>query len=466
MIFKNTLSHIKVIHVLIAIGLSVFFIPRMFSPGMFFDGLILSDVAINFADHFNGFHKLSATPDYSPNFCDQPPIYFWLYGSYYKLFGHSLLSMYFAKFITLISTLYLLVMLNTDYKKIFATYNYNVSNALVLLMFVASALHGFVFENLMVESLLLPISLLSILQLNKFIVTQNYIYWLTFTLLSFVLFYTKGIQTQFVITYLGCYALFFDTKNILRYVLLGLASLVIVGAIFGFLLYVNEATLLFFKTYWQERIYPSFTEAGEATTQYHFGILYDVLQEYIFTFALLLIAFLTTKVKNINYKFSYFAFLFSCSGILPLMATLEQRRWYFAQAAPFLLLSIAYIIVQLNPPFVAWLNTTLKPKIVVVSCILLLLINSTIITYLHFNYKRDNDTINVLMYAKYKLKQPILRLKENVIEYPNLTTYAGVYGMICYRRDTLLQYTIVNPYDSIQYKTVYRNMQFAIIKNY
>jgi hypothetical protein len=452
-------------HTLILIGLSVFFIPKLFSPGMFFDGAILTSVAINLADNFTGFHNLTATPDYAPVFCDQPPIYFWVYGLFYKLFGHGTLSIYVAKLIPLLCTLYLLTQLNNDYKKLFATYNYAVPNEWLVLVYVASALHGFVFENLMVESLLIPIALLSVLQLNKFITTHHYRYWWAFNTLLFVLLYTKGVQTQFVVAYLGCYALVFNTSKLIQYTLLGLGSLLISAGIFVVMFYVNDSTHQFFVHYWYDRIYPSFNHAGEATTNSHFGLLYDILQEYIFTFLLLIIAYYVSKDRRINYKISAFLLLFAACGILPLMVTLEQRRWYFAQAAPFLLLGITYIIIELKPAFVTWLNTTITGKGAKAIVATIVVANVITIALLHTYHKRDTHMITLLQHIKHNSKQRAVVLHASVTDYPELSVYAPMYDINFYRRDTALAYTVMYSHDSLKHKTVYANTKFALVKN-
>jgi hypothetical protein len=457
------LHNFKVIHALILVALTVFYIPRLFSPGMFFDGLILSDVAITFANNFKGMFILPATNDYRIEFCDQPPLYFWILGTYYKLFGYGMLSVYVLKAMLASFTFYLLCKLNNQYKLLIS--NYTVPFSLIVLGYTVGELHGFIFEHLMLEALIVPLSLLSIITLNNYLLTKRLMHLLLFTALLTALFFTKGIQTQFVIGYLGCYALIYDKKNIVKYALYGTLCFIGVGLVFGLLLYFNKSAYTYFYNYWEYRIVASFTHAGEATTNYHFSIVLNFIIEYLLTLLLVIAAYFTTKYKQINLKFAYFMLLTAACGLLPLMVTLEQRRWYFAQAAPFYIIGLMYVVSAFKPAYFNWLFKAIKPLYTGVLLIIVALINISAIAYLNTHYKRDTNKLNMLMYVKNDLKIQSFKLNGQFKEYDEICVYAHFYDLNCYIKDTVLPYSLMHPHDSLKHKVVYSNEDYYIVKN-
>lgn len=343
----------------------VLIIAPLFQQGLFTDGCLYRTVAFNFSENQSSFWYMKFTNINMPQFFEQPPLFFAMYGVWLKGFGLSFLS---EKLFTLTLFVLFLVVL------------YKLSQLLfkpalpffyvVLFLLLSVQVWCWTFANQVIETLVVPLSVLGV---YVFILWQKkpkrlystLLAAFSFTFVSYTLFLTKGFQSVFIACLpLVALILFPNRKQNLLFCMVTYLSL---AALLVYTLLIHSGGSYWFNTYMHKRLLASLNQVG-ATTQSHFDIIFRLFTELIGPILLVLVLslFLTKKWQyplSLQFKRlrkTQYAMLFLITalvGSLPFAITLEQRGFYLSPSFSFFIIGG---VLAFKPQFVLGLKIIQK----------------------------------------------------------------------------------------------------------
>lgn len=334
------------------ISISVFIawlIPSLLKDGMFMDGLLYAVASKNLAHSPGAWWHLHINNYLHSVFCEQPPLTFWIESFFFRVFGDSIYAERIYSFTTACISAWLLIkiwnLIYDDHSEI-----KNLS-WLPLLFWITVPVCFWTYINNMEECTLSIFVLLSAWFILKSFKNKSPVpFLIAGGFCVFLCSFCKGIQGMFPIVIAGIHWLVyrqFSFGKMLLYTII----LSAVPAVIYFFLLQNEASLEFYKAYYQSRLYNAFNSKAVYTTDSHFEILTTLLIELsISAGACMIMIFIFRKklfkfdeIKP-SYKIILLFLLIGLSGSLPLMVTLEQRRFYLVPTLPFFTIAFASVI--------------------------------------------------------------------------------------------------------------------------
>lgn len=380
-------------HFLIIALLCVLVIAPLFQRGLFIDGLLYKTVSHNFFSSQSEFWKMKFN-DVSMNpFYEQPPLYFFITGSFFKLFGDSHFT---DKILTLL-------LLTAQFFFLYKILRLLVANELQLffisLLFLISVpVFCWTYCNQVLETLVAPLSLAGLFVFLKSTFKPNLklsaLHALGFTLVVIFLFLTKGFQSCFIMVVPFLHSFFYRNKQSLFFGIL--SSALVAGSLF-FLLYYNSPSSTWFQNYLQKRLMASLNNVG-ATTDNHFEIIIRVFTELIFPISvcLLLYIFRRKKLPINNQKMGWLLLITGIFGSFPFAITLEQRGFYLVPSFAFYILALVVFFKEHLIFILGRLLPFFERKYIRIICILLFVCSVGYIVFSAFTFKRDKNLITDL----------------------------------------------------------------------
>lgn len=377
--------------------LLIVIVAPVFQQGLFIDGLLYKTVATNFYHSETGFWNMKFN-DISMNpFYEQPPLFFFVTGTLYHLFGNSFLA---DKFVTVLFLGFSVFMIDRICVLLFTKRIFSLVTIFLLLLIPIVC---WTYVNQVIETLVLPLSLLGCYCFFKFRQTEKPVSKIIcvagFSLTIILLFLTKGFQSCFVITLPFLFALFFRGKSSWIF---AVVSSVLVAIKLYVLLFVYEPSSLWFANYLQKRLLASMNGVG-ATAPYRAEIIVRAFTELIGPLLFILIAWLFSRNKaeasnsGKNKKLGFVFLLLALFGSLPFAVTLEQRGFYLVPSFPFFILALNLIFFpQLNFVFQK-INNFISTRVNVIFPILLLLGALAYVFLSPGLYKRDENLLKDLV---------------------------------------------------------------------
>lgn len=344
----------------------VLIIAPLFQQGLFTDGCLYRTVAFNFSQNPSNFWHMKFTDINMPQFFEQPPLFFAMYGVWLKGFGTSFLS---EKLFTLMLFVLFLIVL------------YNLSRLLLkpalpffyvlLFLLLLVQVWCWTFANQVIETAVVPLSALGVYVFIAWQKSPKHFYATLlaafgFTFISYALFLTKGFQSVFIACVpLVAFILFPNRKQNLLFCAVAYLSL---AALLVYTLFIHNGGSYWFNTYMHKRLLASLNQVG-ATTQSHFDIIFRLFTELIGPIVLLVVLslFLAKKwqyplsLQFKRFRKNRYALLFLITalvGSLPFAITLEQRGFYLS---PSFLFFIVGGVLAFKPQFI--LGLTLIQKV-------------------------------------------------------------------------------------------------------
>lgn len=402
---------------------------QLVQEGAFMDGMLYVAVSKNFALDNGTFWNPNLSQTFLTNFREQPPLYFGLLGTLYKVLG---LSIYVERLFC-----FLCLVLNTFYihKLWKAIYKNDTEMAkqswLPILLWITIPVSFWAYTNHVEETLMSVFTLASVYYLYQALHKKQDLFFNISLAGIFIVLasLTKGIQGLFPLATVGCYWLAskkIPFSKMLKYSLF----LLVVPTIIYELLLLNTEVYESFKKYFEIRLIGTFNNVG-ATTESHFNLLWVLFQELLPLLILTtLILFFNRRKKHIqlskeNKQTMTFLLLIGLSGTLPLMVTLEQRGFYIVTALPFFAIAFAIIIAPYVTLFTEFIYRNSKVfKIITISCALLL-VSSVLYSAMQVGkYKRYEALITDIKLIGTKVP------KNTIIDMP--TDMANDWSTICY----------------------------------
>lgn len=339
-------------------------ISQLIQDGVFMDGMLYISVSKNLADGLGTFWEPHFSLTYYTVFREQPPLYFGLLATFYKVFGA---SMYIERLFCFVCFTFTLIYIHRIWKTLFSDdEQINKNSWLPILFFISIPICFWSYSNHVEETVMTLFTTMSVYYLSKVLFKkENVIFYLILGgLCVFLSSLTKGIQGLFPITAVFWYWLINNKgitfkKNILY-------SLILIGTpvlIYTILIFFNNHIYDVFKLYFENRLGMTFNNTTRFTTDYRFEIIFRLFTELIPMYILMLFIYLFSKKykvvsvnKNEHFKKITWLMLIGFSGSLPLMITLEQRGFYLLTTLPLFAIAgaalfadkMAYLVEKIN----------------------------------------------------------------------------------------------------------------------
>lgn len=307
----------------------------LFQKGTFIDGVLYKTVAFNSSQQSGNFWTMKYTDTCMPVFCEQPPLYPWLLGVFYKLFGnHYLVDRFFTLFLFSVLCFLLKGIIVQLFKQSKLWF-------LLTVFFVFSVpVICWSYVNQVIEPLVCVFIAAGVLFFIRYLRSGKAVFLLLFAISIYLCFITKGFQSCFLIVLPVAY--FFLTKFSRRaFVVTSFAGLFLILA--GWItLKLYQAAADWFECYYQARLVLTMQNVGN-TTESHSEILVRFFTELIIPLACLLILFVWLKMKR-NYpvriafrnfyenKLAMALLITSLAGSFPYALSLVQRGFYLNPA--------------------------------------------------------------------------------------------------------------------------------------
>ena len=316
----------------------------LFQKGVFMDGLLYKTVAYNYSEGSASFWNMKFTDTSMTFFCEQPPLYFFLLGMFYKLTAVHYLTDSLFTLILLTGLLFLLHRIN---RLIFKNQDFYLCLILFFLISIQVFCWGYV--NQVIEPLVCIWVMMGCWSFIKFLKAGKNGYILLFSLALSLAFLSKGFQSCFFIGLPLFYYLFNTSKRILRLFLLA-GSLLLVVLVF--LLQWYKPSLAWFDCYYNARLLLTMQDVG-GTTNNHADIILWYFTELTVPILSVTCLLIYLRIKK-RYPF-YFVFknfisdplapallLTSLLGCLPYALSFVQRAFYLIPSFLLFVLAIVF----------------------------------------------------------------------------------------------------------------------------
>ncbi len=434
-IFRRRIKRLKLLDPFLLFSFcfcSLLLIPFLFMDGMFMDGEIYACVGRNLADGNGTFWQPTFSSTYMTSYHEQPPLIFGIEAIFFKIFGGSFFT---ERIICLFLAIVAGYPIFRFWKIIFPDNNSFQKIAwLPILFFLITPLTFWSFQNNVAECYMVVFVLLSVyFQLKAWYSKSYFIIYCFFGGLALAASsMCKGVQGLFPIVLPTIWWIVLRdqkfTKAILQTVII-----ISVPIIFYGLLFLNDNIFASFKQYYHDRIEATFNIASTATTQSHFSLLWRLPMELILPILLAFLCFIKSKnSESRNKKLILSFFLLGLSGILPLMVTLEQRRFYLLTGLPFITTALAILAA----PYALSLSGKLLQSVRTISIlkmISLVLISITLISTIALagKPKRDRNMLqDVQMIGKKCGEKAIISVPYEVFSIWSFQVYLNRYFKI------------------------------------
>jgi 4-amino-4-deoxy-L-arabinose transferase-like glycosyltransferase len=375
-------------------------LPWVLQDGMFMDGLQYAVAAKNLANGNGTPWNLFISKYMNSSFHDQPPLTLWIESAFFRMLGNSIYTERIYSFLTAcISGILVMVIWKLIYqdkpeeKKI---------SWLPFLLWIMPPVCFWSYANNMEENTMGIFILLSVWSVLKGLQQDgNLIYLIAGGLCIFLSSFCKGIQGMFplalpFIHWLVCRNISFAKTIAYSFILF------LIPALIYFVMFQNKEINDFYLAYFNARLYPTFNSLNTATTTTRFYIFFRLLSELSGPVLLCTILFFIFRLKSFNYKTEksqrqiiILFLLIGISGSLPLMITLEQRRFYLVPSLPYYAIALASWIAPAISSGISRINSKNKYYRGFKFFSLFLLIASLIFSFLGIGKtKRDNDLLH------------------------------------------------------------------------
>lgn len=330
----------------------VLLLPRLWSFGMFLDGLLYAGIARNMAEGAGSFNAPYYADALGPVFYWHPPLAIWLHSLFYRVFGdHTLVDSLFG-FVSgsVICGLLYLIFREADPQKTNERKPYWSIVFLVSLMPMTS----WIFSNNMLEVTMTMFALASVyvqlrgLNFKSGMLAAHYILAGGFLALAIL---SKNIAGTFPLIFLFLNFILLRNISFKKMLILGFALTASMIMFTYFILYFSNS-IEFYRQYLRMQLIPAVSGQMAGGTNPFLGNTWLIIGEMLTPILVsILLTTILRKWKEIKInKISILFMIMGLSGILPLFLITKFRTYYIYPGLPFLVLSIA---LAFSPAFAA-----------------------------------------------------------------------------------------------------------------
>lgn len=329
------------------LGAAFFFLilAPLVQKGCFIDGSLYKTVAFNYAKDLGTFWSMKFTSTCMSQFCEQPPLYFFLLGSFYQVTGEYFFT---DRFFTLLLFGLLICLLNLNFKLLFK----NPRPYLLLTVFFLLSIQVFCWSyvNQIIEPLVCVLVVLCIYLFQRFLRSQESIYVVLYALACYFLFLGKGFQSCFMIL-LPIIYMILNKYNRDNYRFTYFTTLIFLFLCLFVITLYNPA-IRWMDCYYRNQVVSTMNNVGY-TTGNHLEILGRFFSEQVICLISVAVLFTYLKIKKkypLSFVLKNFAsnklalslFLTSFAGSLPYTLSLVQKGFYLIPAFLCFVLAVVY----------------------------------------------------------------------------------------------------------------------------
>ncbi len=401
----------------------VCFATGIFTEGMFLDGMMYADVSRNLAEGDGTFWNMLYTETKFDHFHEQPPFVFFLQSFFYKLFGDHIYVEHWYNLFFLVAWIFIIYQLS---KLVLPKIEFSFFTLILLLII---PIIQWSFRNNVLEVTMGFFCLCTVYFSLKGIEEKKRYYILLASAFLFLASFSKGIQALFPLVVPFYYFIIFKEYRFKNYFLDQLLLLSIPLIIY-ICFYFYEPAFQSYSTYFQSRLVGTFAHK-QNTTSFRGTTLINIFEELLMPIGFCLVFFFFSNVKKIIIsKKSILFFLIGLSASLPLMVTLEQRRFYITPSIPFFIFSLSLLFFPFFNEGLLKLKTMKRHlRLLNIFQLGVIIITSCLIFLQVFSPSRDKQLISDLKKLKLTLPQKtILSTQQDVFEVYENHAYFQRYG--------------------------------------
>jgi 4-amino-4-deoxy-L-arabinose transferase-like glycosyltransferase len=424
----------------------------LFQKGTFIDGVLYKTVAWNYANDQSTFWKMKFTDTCMDLFCEQPPLYFFMLGSFYKLLGTNYIVDRIFTFL-----LFILMMFMVRAVVVQRLSRPNYFTTLCALLLISIPVFCWSFVNQVIEPLVCFLTVISVYLFIRYLNTTRTFYSILFSGTVILLFLTKGFQSCFIIGLPVFYTLLSSPYKREWISWFTFAAIVASVGLYCIIRFYDPAAE-WFSCYYNSRLLLTMRNTG-STTDYHAEIIVRFFTELIPCFIILILAFVMLKHKyQIRMKFAMHMFwadklavalLFtSLLGSLPYAISLVQRGFYLLPAFVCFIMSLVFgfkrywLLIFSN---VDQLTKHLASRLLII----ILFICSLIYSLINFNhYKRDEALLSDVAAIS-----PFLKTGEQLLVDSDMWNYFSLHGYLYMSKNVSLTQDSANTRYMVARKT-------------
>lgn len=452
---------------LLAISIFLLIIsPFLFSRGMFLDGVVYANFSKNFAIGDGSFLHPFYSKTYLINFISHPPMFFFIEGLFFKIFGTGFLVERFYSVLNVLITGIITIKL---YKKL------GFNNAFLPLFFLISiplitwsAVNNIIENTLMIFTTLSVLFYLCSLERKRFLFLflSGLSISIGFSLKGFVAFFPYSFPFIYwaVLRKNNFKSMIFDTILIIAFS--------IIPILISFLSFPGLKE--YFISYFNTQILGSISNIK--TVDSRFYILGRFLSEIIPSIIIcgLYGLIIKLKTKNLPFILNYtnkkplMIIIFSLTAVFPIMISMKQSGFYLLPSFPFLAIAFSSLIDNSVGDLLSKLNIRSKTYNWIKNISFVLFVFSIILSVSF--YGKDNRDKKLLsdmdIIANYLPSKAIVSVsKEMEEEYSLFAYYARFYNISLdpntnnSRRYLLIRKEYSNNFEKNNYKNIKLNTE-------
>ncbi len=319
------------------------------SKGMFLDGTFYAAIAKNLAAGKGSFWDLHFSLTKDPHFMSHPPLVFAILAFLYKIFGYSFVVEKIYSATTFLFAGFFIVriwdLLDESTEK--------TTSWLPLFIMLLFPVTIWAAQNNLLDNTMVVFDLAAIYFIFKS-KTKTFLHSLFAGLMLFLAFMSKGLPALYPLS-LPIFLIFFHkefnlSKLIKIFTGLGLGLIVPFALIFSF----NKDAIIFFETYFNHQILKSIDKKTHRF--FNYDIIIFLLQETAIPLIISILSLILQKNKNYDKKNIFTLFMLGLSGVLPILLSWKQRRFYLIAVLPVFALMFGFFLKDYAKKIVEKLN--------------------------------------------------------------------------------------------------------------
>ncbi len=317
--------------------------PKLFSDGMFMDGLLYAVVSKNLANGLGTFWYPHCTDILFPSFHEHPPLVFGLQSIWFSVFGSSI---YVERFYCLTTFIIASLLIILIWKKITGEL---FNGWIPLLFWISIPLVSWGYANNMIENTMTIFVCASALFYLMSIEKRRVLFILIGGLSLFLGLLTKGFVSLFIWSFPFWIWVLLKKVSLRRMIV---DSILLVGfTVLPLILLLMFSSQAFdsLQKYFFNKVVDSILNVVSVKTRFY--VVYRLALESLVNIAIVMILviigirrkwgnnyFLQDKRASITF------FLLGLSGVLPIMCTMKQSAFYMLSAFPFFAIGFGLLI--------------------------------------------------------------------------------------------------------------------------
>lgn len=352
---KDTLSYY-----IFVFSLFLFLVaPKLFSDGMFSDGLQYATISRNMAIGLGNFWHPHLTDSLYPVFHEHPPLALFLQSVCFRIFGDSIFVERFYSLFTFILTGWFLVLLWKELT------NKVETGWIPLLLWISIPKNSWACANNMLENSMMVFVVLSALFYLKSLHKKRWFFLFFSAIVLDAALFSKGFPALYVWSFPLWMALIAKKINGKRMLLDTLLLILFTVLPVLLLLLLSPAASESLSKYFNRQIVGSIENIQTVSSR--FTILLDFLSAISIPLLIGGVVLWVAQKQRVslqllkrNRRMSITLFMLAFSGVFPIMVSLKQRSFYILTVYPFFALALALFLLPVAEKLLVKLEFKIK----------------------------------------------------------------------------------------------------------